>query len=331
MDQPLVTIGLISCNRLHYLKALIESAVQCIEYDHIEWIIIDNASIEPGLREYIEGLDFITHKIFMKERSPSTEHVEAMNKIVELSRGKYLMLLPEDVQFIVKGSWMKDFVEITQKHHDIGCICFDSQRRITINKLFHSKSKKLLFWKKKPTHHIYRSSTGREFIGYGDLKPGIAGAGILTFACKDKWEKLGLWKATNKQTVADSSGGGETEMLRRYEKAGFQWERVLTKIPIAADIITDPRGTKARIRGNRRYGKYFPPPQGKFYYKIWKEEDLAKFINNTSIPFEDNVIPLGFDLPQDKNNNILKNPHINENDNFEWIQPSVEGKRISSN
>ena len=35
-DSPLVTIGVISFNRLHYLRCLLESARECIDYPTLE-------------------------------------------------------------------------------------------------------------------------------------------------------------------------------------------------------------------------------------------------------------------------------------------------------
>jgi hypothetical protein len=50
-DPPRVTLGLLSWNRLHYLRATLESARRCIQYPNLEWIVVDNESNEPGLRE----------------------------------------------------------------------------------------------------------------------------------------------------------------------------------------------------------------------------------------------------------------------------------------
>jgi len=328
MKNPLVTIGIVSCNRFYYLKALVGSAYECILYGNLEWIIVDNASIEPGLREYLEQLDFVQHKIFRPERSPSTEHVKAMNKIIESSNAEYVMILPEDIQFIVRGEWMKDFVELVETHKHIGTVVFDAQRRVTVNKYFASKRSIFPFRRSRP-FSLYMTSSGREFLGYGNSKPGISGAGIMTFGRKEIWQRLGPWRATGRQTVADSSGGGETDMLHRYERSGLKLERCLVRIPIAADIITDPIGTKARIRGNRHYGKYFAPPSGKFYYRIWDESELHRFGDiQPAAAFEDIVEPIGFDLPYDNQGNLLKNPHRSEDAEFEWIHPSVAGVDI---
>ena len=101
------------------------------------------------------------------------------------------------------------------------------------------------------------------------------------------------------------------------------------RVPVAADIITDPIGTKARIRGNRRYGRYFAPPAGNLYYKVWDNADVERFVDlRPAVAFEDIVQPLGFPLPYDRDGNLLKNPHIREDDEFEWIDAQVEGVDI---
>jgi hypothetical protein len=328
MSEPLVTIGVVSCNRLHFLKALMESARRCIDYPNLQWIVVDNASIEPSLRDYVEGLDFVDHKVFRPERSPSTEHIEAMNLIVEKSRADYLMILPEDVQFIVEGPWMRDFVEVLDTNRHLGNICINAQRRITVDRFFGSK-RRFLLPPKPRGNNLYRTSSGAGFLGYGNAKPGILGAGILGFSRTEVWRQLGPWRSTGKQTVGDSSGGGENEMLDRLAASGLDLERCLPRLPVAVEIITDDVGSKARVRGNRRYGAYWGPPGGDFYYRIWDRGEAEKLLDFDPAPgFEDMVEPIGFELPVDGEGNLLKNPYINDDDPFTWIHPEVEGKDI---
>ena len=92
MDYPLVSIAIISFNRLNYLKATLESAKECIQYPNIEWIISDNNSKEPGLREYIDGLDWVQVKLFGDQ-----SHADAMNEIVEKAKGEYIFIWPQDI------------------------------------------------------------------------------------------------------------------------------------------------------------------------------------------------------------------------------------------
>src|SRR5687768_17002847 len=113
MASPLLTIGIVSCNRLHYLRALLESMRVCLPLGEIECIVVDNASIEPGLRQYVEGVDFIRHRIFREHRSPATEAAEALNTILDRASASYVLLLTDDVQFIVRGDrWLHGVLEL---------------------------------------------------------------------------------------------------------------------------------------------------------------------------------------------------------------------------
>jgi hypothetical protein len=326
VPRPLVTIAVVSCNRLHYLRALLESARECIRYEPIQWIIVDNASVEPGLREYVEGLDFVQHKILRERRSPSTEHVEAMNAIVDLAEGEYLMIQPEDMQFVVRGRWLEDFVELLRDQDGIGTLTFDAQRRATLRRHFGPRPP-WRAWLPGGRRRRYRTGSGREFLGYGRSALGISPAGIGTFARTALWRRIGPWKAPGRQTVADSSGGGEAEMERRFAALELGLERCLPRLPVCADIITDPLGSKARIRGNRRYGAYFAPPQGSAYYRIRDEAELGDLLRlEPAVGFEDLVVPLGFTLPIDAAGSLRKEPHQREDDDFEWIHPDVAGR-----
>src|SRR5207237_240864 len=48
VSTSVVTIGVVSYNRLHYLRALMESARECVRYPDVQWIVVDGNSVEPG-------------------------------------------------------------------------------------------------------------------------------------------------------------------------------------------------------------------------------------------------------------------------------------------
>lgn len=322
---PLVTIGVVSFNRLHYLKAMVESARRCIEYPNLQWIIVDGNSVEPGLREYIESLDFFEHRVF-----EDCSHADAMNRILELARGDCMLLLPEDIQFILRGPWMHDLVELVRARERIGHVTFDVQRRVTITRKFQRAYLQVSRRRIVPLPFMprpytrYRTASGREFLGYGWTRPSINGAGIMSFCRTEIWRRLGPWRARPEIAAMEDSGlGAEGDMLRRHWASGRKLEAVMMRFPAAADIITDPRGTKARIRfGNRRYGRYAPPPQGDLYYRIWDDAETAAFERLKPAPaFEDYVQPLGFDLPLDTDGNLLKVSVINEQEPYQMIAP----------
>jgi hypothetical protein len=141
------------------------------------------------------------------------------------------------------------------------------------------------------------------------------------------WKTIGPFRTSGaKQTVQDAGAGAEDDVIRRYRRAGLKLRKALLQQPVLAEIITDPNGTQARVRGNRRYGTYFAPPDGTFFYRIRTESDRLP-LTGSAVPFEEAVEPLGFSLPLDREGNRLKNP--SGADAFEWIHPQVAGVDIS--
>jgi hypothetical protein len=238
------------------------------------------------------------------------------------------MLLPEDLQFVLRGPWMRDLVELVLAHEKVGHVTFDVQRRVTIRRHF-EKAYLRLPRKTLPLpfgprlYRRYRTGSGREFLGYGLTRQSITGAGIGSFCRTEIWRRLGPWRTRPVTRLVDSGLGAERDMVRRHWASGRKLEAVMMRFPAAADIITDPRGTKARIRlGKRRYGRYAPPPAGDLYYRIWDDDETAEFAHFKPAPgFEDYVQPLGFELPLDEDGNLLKTSVITDDEPYELIVP----------
>ena len=308
MTAPLVTIGVVSYNRLHYLRALMESARRCVLYPHVQWIVVDGNSTESGLRKYVDDLDFVEHKVF-----EHCTHPEAMNRIVELARGEFLLILPEDVQFVLCGSWLEDMVEIASRP-EVGHVQFDAQRRQTLARFFGRRRRR----------RRIHTAAGVEYLRFGPLREPVGAAGIVSFGRTEIRRALGPWRTRPELAdLQDSSLGAEADMILRYEQSGLRLEAVMRRFPVVADIVTDPRGTKARVRGgNRRYGRYAPPPSGDLYYRVWDEGELERFADAEPAPaFEDYVRPVGFELPLDSQGDLLKTNVVTADEPFELIGP----------
>ena len=319
---PLVTIGVVSYNRLLYLRAMLESARECITYPSVQWVVVDGCSTEPGLREYLEGLDFLDRLEFVE----SGLLADALNRIVELADGDVLLTVPEDVQFIVRGAWLADLAELVLEHPRVGHVCIDAQRRSTLRTQFLEAYIRVrghrLGLPFRRRYRRLRTVSGMEFLGYGRTAPAI-NAGGMSFSRTEIWRRLGPWRTTMELQLTNDAGlGTETEMLRRHASSGPKLERFLMRVPVLAQMVTDPRGATAKIRsGNRRYGRYAPPPTGRLYYRVWElDEALARFgACDPAAPFEEIVEPLGFELPIDSAGNLLKVSVIREDEPFELV------------
>jgi hypothetical protein len=103
----------------------------------------------------------------------------------------------------------------------------------------------------------------------------------------------------NDPSLVDSSLGAEEDMVLRFFAARWPLQGAIPLVPVAADIITDPTGCKAKVRGRYRYGVYMPPPEGTFYYRIRAEDELPAPRDGLPIDFTGAVEPLGFRIPLD--------------------------------
>ena len=100
-------------------------------------------------------------------------------------------------------------------------------------------------------------------------------------------------------------------MIETFQSSGRAWQQAAMLRPVAADIINDDTGCKAKVRGEKRYGIYTPPAEGGFYYEIMQESDLPASDRGLPLCFEDHVRPRGFRLPLDASGDLLK-ASINE-------------------
>src|SRR5262249_1566612 len=91
--MPRLTLGIVSYNRLHYLRALVESFLACTRDPSDQIVIVDNGSDEAGAAEYLHRLsrDGVTVVV-----DPGGSLPSALNLIVGQARGEYLLVMPDD-------------------------------------------------------------------------------------------------------------------------------------------------------------------------------------------------------------------------------------------
>ena len=307
---PLITIGVVSCNRFYYLRALLESAKLCVTYPNVEWIVVDNASIEPGLVEYLKAQIFINTLILREERSPKSEHPEALNIITEQAKGEYIIILSDDVQFIIKN-WEWDILNVLNKYQQITSVSLSALRKFTLNRYFkgftYERFKHMAYDFKHRgvvrSQKSFKADSGEDFRSFGYMREPIDGVGMLIASRTTLWKKLGPWKTNAAASDSiDSSAGGEADMLKRAILSGVKGHMVTPMQPVIATIVTDSEGLNARVRNNMRFGKYLPP-NGDLYYEI---NEKKQAFGDFPLSFESVVAPINFELPLDKYGNLIK-------------------------
>ncbi len=311
MAQPTVTVAFLSWNRLHYLRATLESARRCMRGTEIEWIVSDNASEEAGLAEYLSSCDWVTHRWSKKQT-----HAAAMNEVVASAAGRYVLIWPDDMQFVVEGDWLPRLVETLDRNPEIGSVGLNFLRRKTIRRLFGPFGAgdvvPLLADLRRVRLRRSRRIAGPEPLHTaGWRRPGVVASGIPSLTRTEYWRALGPWRTAKESKLIDSSLGAEDLMIERFQSSGRSWQQAAMVRPVAADIINDDTGCKAKVRGGKRYGIYTPPAEGGFYYEIMSEGDMPASDNGLPLCFEDYVRPRGFRLPLDGRGDLLK-ASINE-------------------
>ena len=122
------------------------------------------------------------------------------------------------------------------------------------------------------------------------------------------WRKLGPWRTGKGSSTGlkDSSLGAEEDMFNRFHLSRLPLQTAVPCLPVAADIVTDPTGCKAKVRGRYRYGVYMPAqsPDG-LYYRIRDQREFAP-APGLPLSFADVVDPLGFRIPTDEHGDRLK-------------------------
>lgn len=322
-QTPLVSVGIVNCNRLHYLRSCLESFLECTEdYVNKEVIVVDNASTEEGTEEYLLDLESRGHRVVrMTARDPSNEFAKGLNTIVRESSGDYVVMLQGDMQFIVRGKWLGEYVKIYEENPGIGCITFDAQRTVTNQR-----------------SNLTQPATVGSYAFVADLsRPQTSGAADVMYS-RNVLNFIGYWEERNDQH--EYTGDSETKMLNKIKNLKDQypdlpWATVMPLYPVAISIYTDPRGTNARIRNFRRYGDYWPPVEGHSYYKIKDYDEVISQEGYTerTIPYsiEEVAIAAGdWSLPKDANGAWLKNPiRPEEAKPGEWTElPEPEGQAL---
>ena len=300
-NLPEITFGIVNCNRLYYLKSCVESLYFCTsDYEKRQFIIVDNASVEKGTSEYLDELEsrgFLV--VRQKDRDPSNEFAKAANMIVEKATGEYVCILQGDMQFILSPGWLKYYIDFYQKFERfIGCIGLDAQRRVT------------------NTSHVPYGKDNDETAEYRfliDLKRNsISGAGDVMYS-KKILNMIYPWSTDNERH--EGGPDSETKMIQKCNKIikenDLPLKFAIPIIPPAAAIYTDARGTNARVRGNKRYGDYWPPKKSYTYYEINDYEEMITRINEESgipLSIEAMVKTVSFNPPIDESGSWKKNP-----------------------
>ncbi len=268
-----VTFGIINCNRLHYLKACVESLLLTTqEYSDKEIIVVDNASTEPGTEEYLEDLRQREITVVKNEsRDSLNEYPRALNTITNLASGDIVCHLTGDSQFIISGNWIDEYVSLLKERNDIGSVSLNGLRKREVEDV-----------ESRPNHRLKNEVItvgSMSFIKDNNSKP-FANSGNV-FYKKEVLEEIGPWAEDN--IIPGRIHYHAAKMNRRsfaLRSIGKIWHQFHPIIPVCAEIYGSNEGTNCQIRENRRIGEYVRPCSNTgLYYKIRNIEEINRLNN----------------------------------------------------
>ena len=291
-----VSFGIISYNRLYYLKSCAESLMESVEdYPNVEFICIDDNSKEPGTQEYLETLKdrgwIVINQEDHRDKPKGSIHEirnvidalsDALNLFVEISTGDLIAPLQGDMQFVRKG-WLSEYTSLFEEREDVFAIMFDAQRRVRLERSSYEKC--------KDGDNIFAIESLREPSGAGDC---MYDRELVT--------KFGAWHVNEKVNAEDLFTMMAKEVYGNTKRVFVPW------IPVSIAIYTDPRGTMGRVRGNKRFGKYWEALSDNRYYD-WVDAKSFELKDDRPLSIEEMAIPNGeWQMPVDENGNWKKNP-----------------------
>ena len=305
-----VTFGIVNYNRLFYLKSCAETLMESVaDYEDVEFICIDDNSKEKGTTEYLETLknrgwlviNQEEHRQQEKDRVDyynDTVHMsafsDALNIMLDKATGDYFVPIQGDIQF-VKKNWLNSYIELFEEREDIGCVCLDAQRKVRLENSYFTDHV-------EADNNIFAIDRTRKIGGAGD-------AFFKTSMLRD----MGGW-------TQGETGTPETNFV---EKINTKYDGMMKPYvpwnPPAALIITG-MGTNARIRGGKRYGKYWEAKSDNLYYEWADDLDLNMQRQRPQSIEELLVTNGGWDLPLDDAGNMIKIGVNFEGDEFEEIE-----------
>jgi glycosyltransferase involved in cell wall biosynthesis len=117
-NWPLVSVCILSYNRLRYLKRTLESFLDTCTYPDLEYILVDNNS-DQEVVDYISSLQFIEKKI-LNNKNYGMGY--AMNQARREAQGEYFFNLENDWYFFYRSNWVERGVLLFEKDRRGECV-----------------------------------------------------------------------------------------------------------------------------------------------------------------------------------------------------------------
>lgn len=167
---PEITIAIITYKRENLVLKAIESAINQIDINNYEIIVVDNDPLENSLKEKIKEYNF---NILYYKNEKNIGMYGNMNRAIELARGKYMTILHDDdwleANFLKEVFKYKDFLEngnaINFLYKRVDFRKQKSKENLKILRLIYEKVKKLKKIRKYTLNDYFIATRGPGSLG----------------------------------------------------------------------------------------------------------------------------------------------------------------------
>jgi hypothetical protein len=259
-----ILFAILTCNRFYYFKNCIESIIKCVDMDRIDILIVDNNTVESGFDEYVHSLCLKHDNIKVKKFTDRTrgELYRAMNWAVTYAKKNcydIVDFIQDDIQYLYNiPSHLDDIVEIFNKHNNIVQINCNLAWRRKIDKIGKVDNIEV-------NGHKYGILHDKRCCDSGFTRVNV-------------YDQIGAypmdaisWGMEKNRYVGKVNG--EIWFGKKCYKRGF-------KRALAYNANSGMIFDCAYVRGDERYGNYFPS-HGEFYFKMLGKEYIKKINKRT--------------------------------------------------
>jgi glycosyltransferase involved in cell wall biosynthesis len=288
----MITIGLISFNRLKYVKSLLRS-LEVLEKDQIHLIVVDNGSWESGLTSFLQEKqqNGQISQLFLRkkdERNWINDEYIAKNIIIENSPNEVILFLQDDLQFIGNQEYLNTviahFIE-----SNVLCMELNGVRKATNRSKFASGAH-------------FKTTNGFKY--WIPDKPHFQTMGLFR---KSVFNTFGPYPVN---WPKERSNWGRSEdhydALIKSHYSGII--NISCHVPLFVPIWNDTRGGYAFFRNDLRYGQYKDPVSSTgLYYEHLSLDEITKLQENVyPTSFVDVAKPIDWDYSKSDDGDQLK-------------------------
>ncbi|MFW6130517.1 MAG: hypothetical protein ACOC56_04965 [Atribacterota bacterium] len=250
-----IVFAIFTCNRFYYFKNAFKSLVSCLDMNRIKILVVDNATIEKGFDQYLNKISNRYKNVIIKKYNKRVvgEVYRAMNWAIKwcLKEGhKVIYFMQDDYQFLFQNNRVLDDVLYQFKQ-------YSQIVQIHNNMVWKKKHKKIGKYK-------ILNALGTNYALLLNKPPCDNG-----FTRVDIYNKIGFYPDASSFKKGDSKKlVGEVWFARKCHRK--KWQRTISLYPNVGMMFSS-----AFVRGDKRYGDYFKPPN-KFYIKMFSKNRISQ-------------------------------------------------------